>query len=88
MNKILLLTTRGCEGCSIMRTSIKQAIILSKKDIAFEEKDLGQLTKAFIQVNRIKDYPTVLFYKDDILKRKEVGSRPYIVVLRWIDIDF
>ena len=28
------------------------------------------------------------FYKNDRITRQEVGTRPYIVVLRWIDVDF
>ena len=88
MNKIVLITTRGCEGCSVMRYSINSAILYSSKEIEFESKDVSTLDIRERNNLKLRDFPTTLFYKDDILVRKEVGTRPYIVVLRWIDIDF
>ena len=89
MFKILLITTEGCAGCSIMRNSIKQALSLTKKDdIVFEELDVKDIDKKRRNDLRLKDFPTTIFVKDSIILRKEVGTRPYIVVLRWIDVDF
>lgn len=88
MNKILLLTTKGCIGCEIMRNSITKAIDECKKEISFEQRDVLTLGSKFVRTFGIKDFPTVLFFKDKELTRKEVGTRPYIVVLRWINIDF
>lgn len=88
MNKIVLITTEGCEGCSIMRYSINSALLYSSKEIEFEVKDVSNLSGEEKNKLKLKDFPTTLFYKDDSLVRKEVGTRPYIVVLRWIDIDF
>lgn len=88
MNKIVLITTRGCEGCSVMRYSINSAILYSSKEIEFEAKDVSTLDIVERNNLKLRDFPTTLFYKDGNLVRKEVGTRPYIVVLRWIDIDF
>lgn len=88
MNKIVLITTKGCEGCSIMRYSINSALLYSSKEIEFEVKDVSEMSGAEKYRLRLTDFPTTLFYKDGNLVRKEIGTRPHIVVLRWIDIDF
>ena len=91
MNKILLITTKGCKGCSIMRESIEHALIATKKEITFKEidsKDLFATNKELYNSLNLKDFPTTVFLKEENIVRKEIGSRPYIVVLRWIDIDF
>lgn len=88
MNKILLITTKGCEGCSIMNTSIHNATLRSSKEFEFEVKDVKDLDRKFVNKLHLKDFPTTILFKDDVIIRKEIGSRPPIVVLRWIDIDF
>lgn len=88
MNKIVLITTKGCEGCNIMHKNIKQALENTSKKIEYITKDILDLTKA--EKNKLKsyDFPTVLFVRNSRIVRKEIGTRPYIVVLRWIDVDF
>lgn len=71
-----------------MRYSINSAILYSSKEIEFEAKDISTLDIVERNNLKLRDFPTTLFYKDGNLVRKEVGTRPYIVVLRWIDIDF
>lgn len=91
MNKILLITTKGCEGCSIMNSSIERALLATSKEVTFEKidsKDLLSKDKKFYNSLKLRDFPTTVFLKDNIVTRKEVGTRPFIVVLRWIDIDF
>ena len=88
MNKIVLITTEGCEGCSIMRYSINSALLYSSKEIEFEVKDVSEINGAERHKLKLTDFPTTLFYIDGNLVRKEIGTRPYIIVLRWIDIDF
>ena len=84
--EIILITTEGCEGCAIMRNSIKQAIALTKKEgITYKEYDFKAVNDNTI---KFTDFPTVVFKKDGRIVRKEVGTKPYIVVLRWIDISF
>ena len=88
MNKILLITTKGCEGCSIMHKSIKQALDCTSKTIEYVVKDITELTKEEKSKLKISDFPTTVFYKNNRITRKEVGTRPYIVVVRFIDVDF
>lgn len=88
MNKIILITTKGCEGCTIARNSIKDAISKTKKSITFEEKDITEVNKEFIKTFRIEDFPAILLFKDKKLKLNWIGSVPSIVILRWIDINF
>ena len=45
MNKIVLVTTKGCEGCNIMHKSIKQALDCTSKKIEYVVKDVTELTK-------------------------------------------
>ena len=88
MNKIVLITTKYCEGCNIMHKSIKQALNCTSKKIEYVVKDISDLTKAEKAKLKLCDFPTTLFYKDTRLVRKEIGTRPHIVVVRWIDVDF
>ena len=88
MNKILLITTKGCEGCSIMHKSIKQALDCTSKTIEYVVKDITELTKEEKSKLKTSDFPTTIFYKNNKITRKEVGTRPYIVVVCWIDVDF
>ena len=88
MNKIVLVITKGCEGCNIMHKSIKQALDCTSKKIEYVTKDVMELTKEEKSKLKTYDFPTTLFYKNDRITRREVGTRPYIVVVRWIDVDF
>ena len=88
MNKIVLVTTKGCEGCNIMHKSIKQALDCTSKKIEYVVKDITELTKEEKSKLKTYDFPTTLFYKNNRITRQEVGTRPYIVVVRWIDVDF
>ena len=88
MNKIVLVTTKGCEGCNIMHKSIKQALDCTSKKIEYVVKDVTELTKEEKSKLKTYDFPTTLFYKNDRITRREVGTRPYIVDVRWIDVDF
>ena len=88
MNKIILITTKGCEGCSVMRANTTHAVTTSRIDIEFEIKDVSELDKKALRTYGIKDFPTILFFKDNALKHKYIGSMPSIVITRWIDIYF
>ena len=88
MNKIVLVTTKGCEGCNIMHKSIKQALDCTSKKIEYVVKDVTELTKSEKSKLKTYDFPTTLFCKNNRITRQEVGTMPYIVVVRWIDIDF
>ena len=88
MNKIVLVTTKGCEGCNIMHKSIKQALNNTSKKIEYVTKDITELSKDEKSKLKTSDFPTTIFYRNNRITRQEVGTRPYIVVVRWIDVDF
>lgn len=92
MNKqIILITTKGCKGCEIQRRNIKQAIKDSSLEIDFEIKDFTSLSKYEVQDWRnkrvfLKDFPTTIFIKNDVVTFHTTGSLPAIVNLRYIDL--
>lgn len=88
MNKIVLVTTKGCEGCKIMNNNIKQALNCTSKQIEYVVKDVTELTKEEKTKIKASDFPTTVFYRNSRIIRKQIGTMPYIVVVRWIDIDF
>ena len=63
MNKIVLITTKGCEGCSIMRNSIKQALNNTSKKIEFVIKDITELDKKEKSLFSIH-YKVNIFFKN------------------------
>lgn len=87
-NKILVITTEGCEACEIAKNNILIAKADSKVDINVQVENHKNLDKEFLKRNNIKDYPTVLYIINDIIIKKAVGSFPSAVYLRWIDMYF
>ena len=88
---IILLTTAGCEGCSIMHSNTLEAVNMSHKDIEYKRVDMlkdTEETKQYCRKYNITDFPTILFFDNDTFKYKYTGSMPVVVVLRWIDIHF
>lgn len=75
-------------GCAIIRRAIHDAVIKSNIPIEVKEKDVSEVKKSFLKANGIKDFPTVLFYKNDKLVLRQKGSKPEPVITRWIDIHF
>ena len=88
MNKIVLITTEGCEGCAVMRDNTTYAVTTARIEIELEIKDMKELDKKYLRTFGIKDFPTILLFRDGELKYKYSGSMPAIVVTRWIDIYF
>ena len=87
MNKIILVTTKGCEGCAIMAASIRKAIAMSTKDINYGQTDVAEIPKSERDKYKLKDFPTILMFVDNKLKYKYSGTMPAIVIVRWIDIN-
>ena len=83
MNKIILITTKGCEACEIAKRNLEIAISQCNADMAIETKD-----KDFLKKNGVKDYPTVFYIVDDKVLYKAVSSFPSAVYLRWMDMYF
>ena len=77
MNNITLITSEGCLGCEVMRTSIE-----------IEEMDINKVNKNFIKQFHIYDTPCALFFKDDKYLFKKIGSVPTVVVVQWINVHY
>ena len=88
MNKITLITSKGCYGCEVMKTSINTAIKETKVDVTVEVIDIEEASRKFIRTFGITDTPTVIFFKDDKYLFKKIGSVPAVVVLQWINVHF
>lgn len=88
MNKILIITTVGCEGCAIAKQNVGIAKAQTNKTINIQVEDWKVLGKKFIYDNKIKDFPTVLYIIDNVIVSKSVGTYPSAVYLRWIDMYF
>lgn len=88
MNKILILTTEGCDACAIAKRNVDIALNQTSVEIEVEVKDWHEMTRNFILKNKVKDFPAVLYFVDDKLVNKAIGSYPSAVYLRWIDLYF
>ena len=88
MNRILLVTTKGCAACLIMNRLLNQAIEESHKSIALEVKDIKKVDTMFLRDNKVTDFPTTFFIKDGVVKFRYTGTNPVTVIHRWIDIHF
>ena len=88
MNKILILTTEGCEACDIAKRNVDIAMSQATTEIMIQVDDWHKVSKDLIVKNKVKDFPTVLYFIDDKVIHKAVGSYPSAVYLRWIDMYF
>ena len=88
MNKILILTTEGCEACEIAKRNVDIAMSQATTEIMIQVNDWHKVSKDLIVKNKVKDFPTVLYIIDDKVIHKAVGSYPSAVYLRWIDMYF
>ena len=88
MNKILILTTEGCEACEIAKRNVDIAMSQATTEIMIQVDDWHKVSKDLIVKNKVKDFPTVLYIIDNKVIHKAVGSYPSAVYLRWIDMYF
>lgn len=85
--EILLITTKGCEGCKIQENLIKEAIKNSGLDITFNKADVNDCRKSWLKIHNVKDFPTTMMFDDaNELKFQFSGTRPVIVIERYIDV--
>lgn len=87
-NKVILVTTKGCAGCAIIRKLINEALEMYHNNAIFEDYDVSEVDKKFINTNHITDFPTVLLIKDNVTMFKFVGTKPAIIIHRWLKVNF
>lgn len=68
MKKILILvTTKGCEACNIMRRLVNKALsydMIQAKSIHYKEMDVAEYNKSEYKQKDIKDFPSLLIIRD------------------------
>lgn len=83
MNRVVLLTTEGCEGCTIMKRLVSAAYMEAKvENVSFGQYDFREReVEDLVRDNNIGDFPTTLFIKHNEIVDKIVGSKPkdYII---------
>lgn len=86
MKKILLITIDGCDACKIMDGVIKEALTNTYVKVTYERVNYKHLPVGYLKRFKFKDFPTVQYIIDDVVKFQTVGTYPYPVVNRYIDI--
>ena len=86
--KILLITTKGCEGCRIMDSIIQRALNLYDKTVDYEIKDKDNIDIEFLKEKHIKDFPTTVLYKNDVIVFMTTGTKPVERFIRDMNIHF
>jgi hypothetical protein len=86
ISQIYVITTKGCEGCLRLDRLIQEALTLSHKKVEYTKQDFTEVDKKWLKSNNVEDYPTTFLIKDDIIRYRFTGTRPAIVIARWIDI--
>lgn len=76
MNRVLIITTEGCEGCEIMKRIVSNAYLEAKvEDTSFGCYDFQENeVENIVNENNIKDFPTTLLIKDNKVVTKILGS--------------
>lgn len=88
MNKLLLITTKGCTGCEIADRRIQEALENTSREIEYVKVDVSEVDIKFIKEQNIKDFPCTVLMVDGVVKCKKIGTYPAIVLNRYIDIYF
>ncbi len=74
--KILLITTKGCEGCRIMDSIIQRALDLYGKSVDYEIKDKENIDIEFLKKHHINDFPTTILYQNNLIVFITAGTKP------------
>ena len=76
-NRVILITTDGCEACAFMQRIVAKAYSEAKVEDTsigvydFQDREVEDL----IQKNNVKDFPTALFIQDGKTIGKFIGTR-------------
>lgn len=76
-NRVILITTDGCEACSFMQHIVTKAYLEAKVEDTsigvydFQDREVEDL----IHENNVKDFPTTLFIQDGKTIEKFIGTR-------------
>ena len=88
INKILLITTEGCEGCTIMKHNLEYACKQVSRSFEVGIYDRFDVLSTVLKRYGVTDFPTLLMFSKGELLHKYTGTMPIPVIVRWIDIYF
>ena len=86
--KILLITTKGCEGCKILNNIIQKVLDDYSKDVDYEIKDKDNIDIDFLKTNHIIDFPTAILYQNGRIVFMFAGTKPANVINRFLELHF
>lgn len=66
MLEIYLITTEGCNSCSIARRQIKK--VKETETFEFKEYDFKECPEFITNSIILKDFPLIIFVKDNVIK--------------------
>lgn len=82
MNEIWIIVTEGCEGCRIATNLVNKAVEKSEQNIKVDViNHLDESYKSFIKAYDIKDFPTIVFIKNNIVMATHTGTMPVPQIL-------
>lgn len=79
MKRLILVTTKGCEACNIMRRLINKALsydMIQAKSIHYIEMDISDYNKSEFKQKDVKDFPALLFIKNNEVLSTIEGTAP------------
>lgn len=87
-NEVLIITTKGCEACNILKNIMAAVTKCSKVQFELNLKDVSEVNKLWLKRNKVTDFPTTFLMQNDIIKHSFVGTLPSVVILRYINVLF
>ena len=87
LNKIYTITTEGCNSCSTLNKLMLEAIKISGTKAEYVTEDVTKADKKFIKQYNVTDFPTTFLINNDKVKFMFAGTRPAIVIARWIELN-
>ena len=80
---IFLVTTEGCSGCKIMYKILRK-VLDKTTDITFHVSDYTKFKHKKKELDKFRDFPTILFVNDGEVKDRIVGTEPEFYVINKI----
>lgn len=77
---IFLITTEGCAGCKIMDRILKK-VLDKTTNITYHISDYTKFRHKKKELDKFKDFPTVLLVDDGEVKARIVGTEPEFYVI-------
>jgi hypothetical protein len=89
MNEIWIIVTEGCEGCRIATNLVNKAVEKSGQNIKVDViNNLDESYKPFIKTYDIKDFPTIVFIKNNVVMATHTGTMAVPQLLHEIKLWF